>query len=185
MTGSGTVWDNRYAGKPEAVPSRSPTARGTEQGLQLVTVDNSVVAQDKARRLAEARGVSIDLVLADLGDRAWRQSGFGVVVAIFIQFAGPALRTTAFDRIHRALKPGGLLLLEGYRPEQLANSSGGPSSVENLCTDALLRSKYSGLEIVEQLSHDLVINEGTGRDGMSALIDQVARKPDRTAEMLR
>ena len=40
-----------------------------------------------------------------------------MIAAIFIQFAGPALRTRLFEAIQRALKPKGLLLLEGYRPE--------------------------------------------------------------------
>jgi len=63
-----------------------------------------------------------------------------VVVAIFIQFAGPGLRARIFAGIKRALRPGGLLLLQGYRPKQLEYRTGGPPLVENLYTEELLRA---------------------------------------------
>jgi len=80
--------------------------------------------------------------------------------------------------MRRALKPGGLLMLEGYRPEQIAYGTGGPSSVENLYTETLLRTAFSDIEILELRSYDAPIHEGKGHNGMSALIDLVARKPD-------
>jgi len=80
-----------------------------------------------------------------------------------------------------ALKPGGLLLLQGYRPEQLAYGTGGPPIAENLYTEDLLHEAFSGLEILELRSHDSPIHEGQGHDGMSALIDLVARRPAHSA----
>ena len=100
-----------------------------------------------------------------------------MVAAIFIQFAGPDLRRTLFEGMKAALKPGGLLLLEGYRPEQLAFATGGPRIVENLYTEAMLQAAFSDMDIVELVSRDAVIEEGAGHSGMSALIDLVARKP--------
>jgi len=99
------------------------------------------------------------------------------VAAIFIQFAGPELRDQIFAGLKRALKPGGLLLLEGYRPEQIANGTGGPRVPENLYTEALLRAAFSDFEIVELSAYDAVIEEGAGHSGQSALIDLVARRP--------
>lgn len=75
-----------------------------------------------------------------------------------------------------ALKPGGLLILQGYRPPQLAYATGGPKLVENLYTEELLRSSFSSLQILQLASHDAVLDEGAGHSGMSALIDLVARK---------
>lgn len=146
-----------------------------EQGLEVLSIDSSAVAQDKARRLAQARGVSPAFELADLGDWTWPEAAFDVVVAIFIQFAGPDLRTRLFAGMKRALKPGGLLLLEGYRPEQLAYGTGGPPIAENLYTEAMLREAFADLEILELAAYDVDIREGAGHAGMSALIDLVAR----------
>lgn len=81
-----------------------------------------------------------------------------------------------FERMKRALKPGGLLLLHGYRPEQLAYGTGGPKAVENLYTEPMLREAFADMQILELRAYDAEIAEGTGHRGMSALIDLVARK---------
>ncbi len=149
-----------------------------EQGLTVISVDSSAVAQAKAQKLALTRGVVLETQLADLALWEWPKGGFDLVVGIFIQFADPALRSRIFAAMIDALKPGGLILLQGYRPEQIAYGTGGPKLVENLYSEALLRSAFGELEILELAVHDTVIREGDGHDGMSALIDLVARKPD-------
>lgn len=148
-----------------------------QQGLSVLSVDGSSVAQAKAARLAEARGVSLELQQVDLADWDWPQGRFDLVAAIFIQFAGPELRTQIFENMKRALKPGGLILLEGYRPEQIAYGTGGPRTPENLYTEAMLQEAFSDFEILELAAYDAAIEEGAGHSGPSALIDLVARKP--------
>jgi len=147
------------------------------QGLTVTTTDLSPRALAKARALAERHGVSIDARLADLETWDWPAAAFDVVVGVFIQFAPPHQRDRLFGRMKQALKPGGLLLLEGYRPEQLAYGTGGPGQVENLYTETLLRDAFGDLEEISLLSYDAEIAEGSGHVGLSALIDLVARKP--------
>ena len=197
------AWDERYAGENYLFGERpnrflasqaSRLKRGqsalaladgearngvwlAEQGLDVLSVDASAVAQAKAQRLARSRGVQIRLELADLTTWQFPQENFDVIAAIFFQFAGPSLRAALFDGIKRALKPGGLLLLEGYRPKQLDYRTGGPPFVENLYTEAMLREAFSDLKILELNQYDAVIEEGTAHKGMSALIDLVASKP--------
>ncbi len=148
-----------------------------QQGLDVLSVDSSPVAQAKAARLAEARGTTLRLEEVDLASWAWPEGQFDVVAAIFIQFAGPDLRDQIFAGLKQALKPGGLLLLEGYRPEQIAYGTGGPRVPENLYTEAMLRAAFSDFEILELSAYDAVIEEGAGHSGQSALIDLVARRP--------
>ena len=147
-----------------------------KQGLVVLSIDSSSVAQVKAARLAQDQGVDITLELADISTWPWPVAEFDVVAGIFIQFAPPALRAMIFSRMMEALKPGGLLLLQGYRPEQLKYGTGGPSIEENLYTEDLLRAAFRDLEIVELRAHDSEIHEGLGHSGMSALIDLVAFK---------
>lgn len=147
-----------------------------EQGLDVVAMDASAVGIDKAKRLAEERGVAIDFVHADLLSWDWEPGAFDLVVGIFIQFLGPDDRVGVFDGIQRTLKPGGRLLLHGYRPEQLAYGTGGPPIVENLYTEELLAAAFPSLDTELLRSYDAEISEGTGHVGMSALIDYVGRK---------
>src|SRR5258708_1436527 len=148
-----------------------------ERGLSVLSVDVSPRALAKAELLARRRGVVIRTERADLGNWRWPEATFDVVAGIFMQFADPVVRERIFAGIRRTLKPGGLVLIEGYRPEQLAYKTGGPSQVENLYTKQLLQKAFERWEIVELREYDNLVQEGTGHAGMSALIDLVARKP--------
>jgi len=147
------------------------------QGLDVLSIDASPVGLQKARQLAERRGVHLRTELVDIAAYDWPEGHFDVVVGIFFQFAGPALRDSIFTGMARTLAPGGLLLIEGYTPKQLDYGTGGPSAVENLYTEALLAEKFAALDILELRSYEAEINEGTHHQGLSALIDLVACKP--------
>ncbi|MEP9351828.1 class I SAM-dependent methyltransferase [Xanthobacter sp. KR7-225] len=148
-----------------------------EQGLSVHSTDFSAVAQQKARRLAARRGVELELELADLFTWQFPEAAYDVVVAIFIQILPPDARERVFAAMKAALKPGGLLILEGYRPEQIAYRTGGPSDPAWHYTEDLLRGAFGDFEIIELSSYDAALDEGKRHKGMSALIDLVARKP--------
>jgi cyclopropane fatty-acyl-phospholipid synthase-like methyltransferase len=147
-----------------------------EQGLDVLAMDFSPTALAKSQALARQRGVTIRTEQADLDTWRWPVEAFDVVVAIFFQFCAPVLRTRVFDNIKRALKPGGLLLMEGYTPKQREYKTGGPSEVENLYTRKLLEDSFADFASVEIREYDSEIHEGSGHGGMSALIDLVGRK---------
>ncbi|HZP78812.1 MAG TPA: class I SAM-dependent methyltransferase [Pseudolabrys sp.] len=147
-----------------------------EQGLDVLALDFSPVAQEKARALAAQRGVTLRVEQADVTQWDWPQAEFDVVAAIFFQFATPEQRARIFAGIKRALKPGGLLLLEGYRPKQLEYKTGGPSDVARLYTRELLENAFAEFSSISVVEHDAVISEGAGHAGISALIDLVAVK---------
>ncbi len=148
-----------------------------EQGLTVTAMDASPVGLAKAERLAGQRGVSVDYQLADITTWPWAERSYDVVVAIFIQFLSPADRATVFQGMVQALRPGGLLLLHGYRPKQLEYGTGGPPIEENLYTEELLAEAFADLNVSRLVSYDAEIEEGTGHVGMSALIDLIATKP--------
>jgi SAM-dependent methyltransferase len=147
------------------------------QGLEVTAFDLSPVGVEKARRLAAERGVKVAYDVADIYGWRWPEGEFDVVAAIFVQFADPKMRTFMFERIVRALKPRGLLIVQGYGPKQLEFKTGGPKHVENLYTPELLRSAFAALDILELREYEKTMTEGTQHCGPSALIDLLARKP--------
>ena len=147
-----------------------------EQGIETTAFDASPVAVTKARALAEARQVSVDFHVAEVETWGWEPERFDLVVAIFIQFLGPQAMAKAFESMHQTLRPGGRLLLHGYRPKQLEYGTGGPPLVENLYTEELLRTAFDGMDLEVLVAYDAELREGTGHVGRSALIDLVARK---------
>lgn len=146
-------------------------------GMNVTAFDFSPVGLKKAAELATKRGVAVDFRRSDVNDWDWRADSYDAVVAIFVQFATPEQRVRLFDGMVRTLRPGGVLILQGYRPEQIAYGTGGPPQVEHLYTEELLRSSFGALEILHLAAHDSVVREGPGHDGLSALIDLVGRKP--------
>lgn len=147
-----------------------------EQGLDVLSVEYSLPAVEKAKQLAQARGVQLNFQVADVLTWTWPVQAYDIVAAIFIQFAGPADRAKLFQHLQNALKPGGLLILQGYTPKQVEYKTGGPPQAENMYTPALLRTAFSEMEILHLAEHEEFIAEGTKHYGMSALIDLVARK---------
>lgn len=147
-----------------------------EQGLDVLSLDFSPNAQAKARKLAAERGVALRVEQADVINWPYPADTFDVVAAIFFQFATPDERNKIFAGIKRALKKGGLLLLEGYTPKQLEYKTGGPSKIENLYTRELLEKAFGDFSSLDIREYDAEIHEGAGHGGMSALIDVVAVK---------
>ncbi|MBI5752647.1 MAG: class I SAM-dependent methyltransferase [Hydrogenophilales bacterium] len=147
-----------------------------EQGLDVLSVEYSLPAVEKAKQLAQERGVALAFEVADVLAWHWPANAYDVVAAIFIQFASPADRSQLFRHIKAALKPGGCLILQGYTPKQLEYKTGGPPSAENMYTPELLRAAFADMEILHLAEHEEFIAEGTKHYGMSALIDLVARK---------
>lgn len=147
------------------------------QGLEVDAYDIAEVGVAKARQLAAAQGVRVNYAVADCDGFDHGEARYDGVAAIFVQFADPALRTRLFDRLVRALKPGGVLVLQGYTPKQLDYKTGGPPLVSHLYTEALLREAFAGLQIEVLRSYEADLAEGSQHHGRSALVGLVARKP--------
>ncbi|HEY7243429.1 MAG TPA: class I SAM-dependent methyltransferase [Xanthobacteraceae bacterium] len=146
------------------------------QGLDVLSIDFSPAAQTKAQALARQRGVVIATRLVEVARYEWPPDAFDVVVDIFTQFSDPAERKVKLAGIRKCLKPGGLLLLQGYRPEQIAYGTGGPKTPENMYTRALLESEFSTFSKIAITEQDIEMREGVAHAGMSAVIGLVGWK---------
>jgi len=146
------------------------------QGLDVLSVDFSPVALKKAGELATTTQVTLKTECVDLATWDWGAPRFDLVAAIFIQFAETDLRDHIFQKMKDVLVPSGFLLLEGYRPEQLAYGTGGPSDANKLYTPALLREAFADMDILLLEEYDADLSEGERHKGMSAVVDLVAQK---------
>jgi len=148
-----------------------------KQGFAVDGFDFSDVAIAKARALATEAGVTVNYTHADCDGFNWATAAYDGIAAIFVQFAGPALRQRLFARMKAGLKPGGALILAGYTPRQLEYRTGGPSDVSHLYTEPMLREAFADFDIVELNEYEVELSEGSGHHGRSALIGMVARRP--------
>jgi SAM-dependent methyltransferase len=148
-----------------------------EQGLDVTAIDFSEAAQGKAAALAKERGVAIKLIHADVHAWDYPETAFDVVVEIFTQFSTPAERPRKWAGMRQALKPGGLLILQGYTPKQLDYRTGGPTEIERLYTRSMLEKAFGDFRDIKFTEEELEMHEGAAHGGMSAVIGLTGRKP--------
>ena len=148
-----------------------------KQGMKVDAFDLSEVALSKAIALATEEAVQVQFSLASSDTWDWQPNQYDAVVGIFIQFADPVMRVRLFAQMVSTLRPGGLLIIQGYTPKQLEFKTGGPSIFEHLYTEAMIRNLIGDLEPVDLCVYEKVLSEGPKHTGMSALLGLVARKP--------
>jgi SAM-dependent methyltransferase len=150
-----------------------------EQGHTVDAFDVSEVGINKAKQFAAARGVAerVNYVQNSSDDFAWpSEAVYDVVVCIFIQFSDPAGRAALWAKIAKCLKPGGLLILQGYGPQQLEYKTGGPQNLALLYTQDLLRDELHEFNIQSSGEEHLVLHEGPHHNGMSHVVSVLAQR---------
>ena len=116
-----------------------------EQGLDVLSIDFSPLAQAKARALAVEKGVSVNFELADVHKWNYPEAAFDAVVEIFTQFSSQDEGRLKWAGMRRTLKPGGLLIIQGYTPKQLQYGTGGPKQIEKSIHSSNARGSVLGL----------------------------------------
>ena len=205
MSDQATFWDERYkdagfafgaepnaflasqkhrlrVGQRALVPGDGQGRNGVwlaQQGLAVDTVDVSPLGVARAREFAATKGVGVNAEVADLREWNWPTAAYDIVASLYVHF-------TDEDRPHmhramlRALKPGGILILEAFSVEQLDmqknHGSGGPKVATMLYSAEKLRSDFelASLEMLEELNTRL--DEGHRHSGEAAVIRAIVRK---------
>ncbi len=147
------------------------------QGLDVLSLDFSPAAQVKARALAAEHKVAVTFIEADVHAWPYPEETFDVVAEIFTQFSTASERERKWSGMRRALKRGGLLIVQGYTPKQLDYGTGGPKNIEHLYTRAMLDGAFGDLDDVAIVEEERELREGEGHSGLSAIIGLTARKP--------
>ena len=147
-----------------------------KQGMRVTGFDVSDIALVKAKQFAKDNEVNIEYSLCDTDGFDWKTNSYDAIIAIFIQFADPEMRVRIFKQVHQALKPGGLFILQGYTPKQLEYKTGGPSLIEHLYTEEMIRELSHDFEILDLQCYEKELSEGARHTGISALLGMVAKK---------
>lgn len=195
-----TFWNNRYAAAhyiygeaPNAflaemaseIPAGPVLCLAEGEGrnaVHLATLDHRVTAVDqsqaglaKARRLAVARSVEIETVIANLENFTIEPGVWSGIVTIFAHLP-PAIRRKVHAQAVGGLRLGGVFILEAYTPAQLAFDTGGPKSPELLMNLASLRDELAGLEFLVGREIEREVIEGDGHTGRGAVVQILARR---------
>lgn len=104
-----------------------------EQGWTASGVDYSDVAIDKARRLADARGVSVDFRVVDATTGALDAAAYDLVLLCYLQLPAGEI-AAAVAAAATGVAPGGALLFVAHALDNLEHGVGGPQSPDVLYT---------------------------------------------------
>ncbi|MEM6535556.1 MAG: class I SAM-dependent methyltransferase [Pseudomonadota bacterium] len=200
-----TFWDSRYEGEaftygeaPNAylaaqaarltaggraiVPGDGEGRNGVwlaQQGLQVKTLDLSPRGVDKARALAAKMGVSMDAEIGDVLAHDWASEQLDVVALIFLHMPPPD-RKKLHAAVQSGLKPGGLIVIEAFTPDQIAyqksHQSGGPGEPAMLFTEEMLIADFDQCDVLDLSSGETQLAEGLKHKGLASTVRGVFRK---------
>lgn len=146
------------------------------EGHHVLALDASPVGLAKARALADQRGVSIETAVVDLSVYAPEPATADAVVLIYVHMP-PAVRRAAHRNLVKALKPGGLVILEAFHHDQLGRTSGGPKDAAMLFDLALLAEDFGPeIRVDYRFEGDIDLDEGRGHVGKGAVVRFVGIK---------
>lgn len=146
-----------------------------ELGYDVMAVDISRVAIEKAKQLAREHQVDIEFIHADLSEFELGVNRWDAIVSIFCHLPAE-LRGPVHEKVVQALKPGGIFLAESYTPKQLEFKTGGPPRADMMHSEQVVSEELSELHFVLLEEKERHIQEGTKHNGRSHVVQVIARK---------
>jgi 2-polyprenyl-3-methyl-5-hydroxy-6-metoxy-1,4-benzoquinol methylase len=144
-------------------------------GWEVDAFDQSSAGHEKAMQLAGEHHVKINYRVSGLEEMMIKTAHYDVVALIYFH-AVPELRRRLHSLVQEALRPEGIIILEGFHTSQLGNNSGGPQAEELLFNFQRLRDDFSGLDQLLLEKKRVVLNEGTLHQGPANIIRFLGKK---------
>jgi SAM-dependent methyltransferase len=146
-----------------------------QRGYDVTAVDLSQRGLAKARRLASDRKVRITTIEADLATFPIRAAEWMGIVSIFAHVPS-AVRRRVHASVVSGLAPGGVFVLEAYRPEQMGRETGGPRDDDRLMNLERLKPELGALDwlVAREIEREVV--EGRYHSGRASVVQLVARR---------
>lgn len=143
-----------------------------QRGWQVTAVDFSAVGLAKAAQLADAAGVTLTTVCADVGDYVPPAGGFDLVAVLYLP---AAVRAGMHRRAADAVAAGGTLLVVGHDTTNLTSGHGGPQRPRSLVLTRRRGRRSRELRIGHRPGADRVHRSVETGDGERIGIDALVR----------
>jgi 2-polyprenyl-3-methyl-5-hydroxy-6-metoxy-1,4-benzoquinol methylase len=138
-------------------------------GWTVDAFDQSETALEKGKILMEEKGFNFNYYLSGIDDFAFEREAYDAVGLVFFH-TDPGYRKLLHQRVQESLKPGGILILEGFHMDQLEYKSGGPPVQEMLFDRDILMDDFSNLEPSLLDVTTTVLDEGPFHQGEARVI---------------
>ena len=138
-------------------------------GWEVTAFDNSSTGKEKAEKLALTNKVQIDYQLDSYEDIQFKTGEFDALGFIFAHIHS-LKRNEYHKKLASWLKPGGILILEGFSKKQIHNNTGGPQNIDMLFSKAELQTDFGDFTSLSITETDIVIDEGKFHQGKASVI---------------
>ncbi len=150
------------------------------QGLAVTAFDMSIEGKKKALRLAEQAQVLINYEVGNLFELPLIQKQYDAAALIYAHFPPPIL-SQYHQKIGELIKPGGMIILEGFSkghlPLREANPKvGGPNKLEMLFSTDAIQNDFHDFEILLLEEVEIELAEGLYHNGLGKVIRFVGKK---------
>ncbi|WP_028535171.1 SAM-dependent methyltransferase [Paludibacterium yongneupense] len=145
-------------------------------GHRVTALEAAQAGIRKIHALAARRGVTVATLQTDLADYRIAAGQWQGIVSIFCHLP-PALRREVLGQVVAGLECGGVFIMEGYTPRQLAHGTGGPKDGALLLEPATIRAELDGLDLLHFAEVTRPVIEGSLHTGTAAVLQVVALKP--------
>lgn len=151
-----------------------------KKGLSVFAFDISDEGKKKAIALAKHEGVEINYEVGNFVDVNLENHEFDVAALIFAHFPSELLHT-CHRKISRALKPGGLVIIEAFHIEhsvfQKSNPNvGGPKDKSMLFMEETIERDFPDFTTVTLDVREINLSEGKFHNGTSKVLRYVGIK---------
>lgn len=144
-------------------------------GWKVFAFDSSSEAKKKAETLAMENSVTLHYEVNDLESAEYPTDFFDCIVLVFAHFH-PFERKLFHQKLLSFLKPGGVVILEGFSKKQMQFSSGGPRNFEMLFSENEIESDFNSLTTIKIEETEVILNEGRFHQGPASVIRMVGTK---------
>lgn len=151
-----------------------------QKGLSVTAFDQSEQGKIKALKLAAEAGVNIDYRVGDLTRMNFPKASFDAAALIYAHLQ-PDIRKLIHNSLSGFIKPGGIVILEGFSKSHIENQkinphAGGPRDIKMLYDRELIINDFSEFEPLLITETEVFLEEGTGHNGKAAVVRFVGRK---------
>ena len=145
------------------------------KGWDVFAFDYSTEGRNKALTLAEQHHVSIHYTVESLTDYAFPTEQYDAA-GLFFFHAPEGMRRYLHFQVQKALRMGGIVILEAFHKKHINRNTGGPGNPEYLFGLSKLAEDFPKMEILESRRITRKLSEGKFHQGEADLVQIVAQK---------
>lgn len=146
-----------------------------KRNLEVTAIDYAESGLQKAKKLAQKHGVDIHTQKIDLMVEDVASEEYDAAIMVFGHFHKNA-QTMVLNKMKKAIKPKGILMLEVFSNEQLKYGTGGPPELEMLYEPKDILAWCEGHEVIHFFYGEQERVAGKVHNGLAHVIQLVLRK---------